>query len=168
MHQQRDERDHDHHYHAQGVDQETDLHPEVARTPAVEGKSLRFRVLRIAHRQNDAGQKRDADTRDGELRGGFRAQDAYAQSCADRTRTDRAHDDQGKNLKIHQPRTSLRSSASMVSRLRNTTTTMARPIAISASGDGQHEQRERLPREILQVVGRRDEIGVDRQQDQLQ
>ena len=133
VHQQRDERDHNHHHHAQGIDQEADLHSEAARAPAVEGKRLRFRVLHIRACQDEAGQERKAHARDRDRRGGFRGQDAHAEARADRARAHRAHDDQGKNLECHQPRTSLRSSASMVSRLRNTTTTIARPIAISAA-----------------------------------
>ena len=133
VHQQRDEGDHDHHHHAQGIDQEADLHPVAARTPVVQGHGLRRRALRVGPCQGHAGQERDADARDRDRCGGFRAQDAHAQARQDRAGADRAHGDLGENRNVHHPRTSLRSSASMVSRLRNTTTTMARPIAISAA-----------------------------------
>ena len=133
VHQQRDEGDHDHHHHAQGIDQEADLHPVAARAPVVQGHGLRRRALRVGPCQGHAGQERDADARDRDRCGGFLAQDAHAQARQDRAGADRAHGDLGENRNVHHPRTSLRSSASMVSRLRNTTTTMARPIAISAA-----------------------------------
>ena len=46
-------------------------------------------------------------------------------------------------------------------------TRMARPIAASAGGDGQHEHREDLSGEVAEEGAERDQVDVHREQDQL-
>jgi hypothetical protein len=60
------------------------------------------------------------------------------------------------------------SSATLIVRLlRNSVTRMARPIAASAAGHGQDEEHEHLAGRVTEEAREGDEIGIDREQQQL-
>ncbi len=151
VHHQRDEGHHAHHHRRKRIDEEADFHLQRAhRHPFIDGAVVTGAIDNVGQRQRRQNEG-DRNTKDGDAVGcraaDLLAKELGAEQPGDRRAGQRRERDRQQQVGIErgshgtlliggcggQPFRLSRSSTLMVSRLRNSTTRMARPIADSAA-----------------------------------